>query len=127
MGEVVTMTQTLDSFTRQYLETALWSSVDDDGKPLDDVHDVSDFAPEAIARAVEDCKAFRETHAADLGATHHDDYDRHAHDLWLTRNGHGTGFWDREYGEVGDRLTDAAHACGECYLYVGDDGLLYFG
>jgi hypothetical protein len=34
------------------------------------------------------------------------------HDFWLTRQGHGVGFWDRkELGkELGQALTDAAHA-----------------
>lgn len=41
------------------------------------------------------------------------------HDLWLTRNHHGCGFWDRGYEEtVGDRLTDIAHDMGERYLYA---------
>lgn len=47
------------------------------------------------------------------------------HDLWLTRNGHGSGFWDRKLGEVGERLTVAAKAMGECDVYEGDDGKLY--
>lgn len=34
------------------------------------------------------------------------------HDLWLTRSGHGTGFWDRGLGELGDRLTEAAKSYG---------------
>ena len=49
------------------------------------------------------------------------------HDFWLTRNRHGAGFWDRGLGDVGDRLTKAAHAFGESDLYVGDDGNLYVG
>lgn len=38
---------------------------------------------------------------------------RAGHDFWLTRGGHGTGFWDRGLGELGDRLSDAAQAYGE--------------
>lgn len=34
------------------------------------------------------------------------------HDFWLTRNGHGAGFWDRGLGELGDRLTAAAKGYG---------------
>lgn len=34
------------------------------------------------------------------------------HDLWLTRSGHGCGYWDRGLGELGDRLTEAAKAMG---------------
>jgi hypothetical protein len=41
------------------------------------------------------------------------------HDFYLTYNGHGTGFWDREdyYGEeLGDRLSEAVGR-GDIYAY----------
>ena len=48
------------------------------------------------------------------------------HDLWLTRNGHGVGFWDRPeiYGEQSSRLFTAfAHAMGEHdACFVDDNG-----
>lgn len=47
------------------------------------------------------------------------------HDFWLTRNGHGCGFWDRDLGEIGDKLTEAAKKFGEVNLYVGDDGFVH--
>lgn len=48
------------------------------------------------------------------------------HDLWLTRNGHGTGFWDRKLpGSLGNQLTAAAGAMGTSNAYLGDDGLHY--
>jgi hypothetical protein len=52
------------------------------------------------------------------------------HDFWLTRNGHGAGFWDRNYNPsplyyACQNLSGAAKAWGEASLYVGDDGLLY--
>ena len=48
------------------------------------------------------------------------------HDLWLTRNRHGTGFWDRGYDDdVAKILTDAAHSMGGSDPYIGDDGLCY--
>lgn len=36
------------------------------------------------------------------------------HDLWLTRNGHGAGFWDRKeiYGDHADLFTGMARAMG---------------
>lgn len=34
------------------------------------------------------------------------------HDFILTRNGHGTGFWDRGLGELGDTLTKWAKTFG---------------
>lgn len=112
----------LDTFTRAYIEAALWSSTDDDGEPLDGVHTVDDVHPDTLARMVRDCELFREACADDLATC--DDVQA-GHDYWLTRNGHGAGFWDRGLGEVGTRLTDAAHADGSCDLYVGDDGLIH--
>lgn len=47
------------------------------------------------------------------------------YDFWLTRNGHGAGFWESEWGKPGAILDKAAKAFGEADLYVGDDGLIY--
>ena len=63
-------------------------------------------------------------------AYEHDGYDsdRAGIDFWLTRNGHGAGFWDRGLGEVGDQLTkkcDWQGKFGERNLYIGDDGKIY--
>lgn len=46
--------------------------------------------------------------------------ERFGHDMALTRNGHGGGFWDRGLpGDVGDVLTDWAKSLGS--LRVFDD------
>jgi len=47
------------------------------------------------------------------------------HDIWLTRNGHGTGFMDRDYDNVVD-LERAAKKLKEVDMYIGDDNMLYF-
>ena len=47
------------------------------------------------------------------------------HDLWLTRNHHGAGFWDRGYGPLGDELTTLAQSLGGCYAYESDDHYIY--
>jgi hypothetical protein len=79
-----------------------------------------------------DCKRFQEENAEDLldanynHATHSDD-EMGGHDFWLTRNGHGAGFWDGELGDIGDRLTEASKAFGEVCLTVCDDGEIYHG
>ena len=36
------------------------------------------------------------------------DWGHLCHDYWLTRNGHGVGFWDRGLGDVGVMLSDLA-------------------
>jgi len=112
----------VDVFVSAYIDCALWSSIDDSGNPLDDNYSASDLAPEALKRMAADCAAFVVSYGtllADWNAS------QAGHDFWLTRNHHGAGFWDRGRAANGDALTDAAHACGEVYLYAGDDGHIY--
>lgn len=45
------------------------------------------------------------------------------HDLALTRNGHGTGFWDRGLGELGDRLSEATKPHGESHVDIYEDSI----
>jgi hypothetical protein len=116
----------MDKFTTAYIEAALWSSTDnsdDSGcRPLDDNYSIEDIAHETLASILEDCKAFQEDHAQDIGGN----VEQAGHDFWLTRNHHGAGFWDGNWQvEVGARLTDASHAFGSVDLYIGDDGLIY--
>ena len=117
----------IDTFTKAYIVCALWSSSDNSdeqgGDPLDKNYDASDLAPQTLASMAADCKAFQETNEEDLADL---DDTQSGHDFWLTRNGHGAGFWDRGYPkDQATRLTDASKAYGEVYLYVGDDGQLY--
>jgi hypothetical protein len=110
----------LESFTRQYIETALWASTNDDGEPLDGGD--YDLADEAREQLKADAKSFYENHAELLETV---DDEQAGHDFWLTRNRHGAGFWDRGLGELGQKLTDAAHTYGSSDLYIGDDGKVY--
>ena len=105
-----------------YIECALWSSSDDDGEPLDKKHSAADISPEAVASMEADIEWF-ENAAGDLldGI----DLAQIGHDIWLTRNGHGVGFWDRGLGEIGDKLTEICQNMGKSSLYIGDDGLVY--
>lgn len=118
----------MDAFTTAYVACALWSSTDDGGEPLDGGwHELSNETQTAM---IADCADFQEAQAADLDLSYHHEtigYDesRAGHDFWLTRNGHGAGFWDRGLGDVGKRLTDAAHVYGGIDLYIGDDEKIY--
>lgn len=123
----------MDDFLRGYLECAFWlsagldetgdTSLDDAGFTFDDI------APSALADAAEDCAQFRETNASDLARYEElslRDEASAGHDFWLSRNGHGAGFFDRGDDPVFDRLQDAARSWGESNVYVGDDGKVYF-
>lgn len=112
-----------DAFTRAYIETALWSSTDGDGEPLDKNFGPEDISPETLKQSIKDCDKFQRENWDDISSN----LERAGHDFWLTRNRHGAGFWDGDWGDAGDRLTKAAHKFREIYLYIGNDGLIYGG
>jgi len=114
-------------FESSYIETALWSSMDDAGTPLDSgTYTDVEFSDDAIKAIKDDCARFIEI-AADVLDPDSTEYPI-AHDFWLARNRHVAGFCDGDYPkEIGKRLTDIAHSFGECYIYLGDDGKFYIG
>lgn len=115
----------LDEFTTAYIEALFWTDnapgVTTDEWQATDEHDegsipgdvdMRDLAPDALASIVADCAAFQ-AQAADLltlAQARGYGLDRAGHDFWLTRNGHGAGFWDRSElepeGEDYARLTE---------------------
>lgn len=110
-----------DDFVRSYLETALWSSYDyETGRPLDEDHDVSDCSDELVLSAWVDCGDFR-AYAADLLEQHPESMGRNGHNFWLSRNGHGAGFFDTD-SPVADALQEAAKTFGTVDLYIDTDG-----
>lgn len=111
----------IDTFTAAYITCALWSSTDDNDIPLDSNYSIEDIAPGTLAAMVADCIKFQTDNMEMII----DDLGRAGHDFWLTRNGHGTGFWDGDWPEHGDALTVECKKYGECDLYVGDDGRIY--
>lgn len=115
-----------EAFFTDYLACALWLSTDDSredgGDPLHRNFGPDDIDATCLANLRAECEDFWRYSAQDLEPL---DAGQCGHDFWLTRNGHGAGFWDRGLGDVGKRLTDACRSYGECDLYVGDDGKLY--
>jgi hypothetical protein len=92
------------------------------------------WAPGEAEKLHADCVAFIETNLElckqyasriDYVEEYGNEWDYMGHDFWLTRNGHGAGFWDRQLGELGQQLTDASKAYSGLDLYLGDDSLVY--
>ena len=119
---------TLDAFTQGYIEAAMWTLTDDKGHNLDYLG-LHDIAEETIEQAITDCASFQAANRTLLDRATEESgrgEESHGHDLWLTRNGHGAGFWDRGYSDaIADPLIYAAHVYGEMNWYLGDDGLVY--
>ncbi len=118
----------MNRMLNQYIATMFWAS-SDDVEYLDSLYDFSDLSEEALTASKKDLEEFVKKAGSLVDGL--DDTDI-AHDFWLTRNGHGVGFWDRKYsdeidpeGNLGDRLTEIAKTFKEVHPYVGDDGKIY--
>ena len=128
---IYTTERELKKFTRQYIETALWSSIDDNGEPLDGMYSEDDLSKKALQQMEEDCENFLVKNYELVKC----DVERAGRDFWLTRNRHGAGFWDGDWDvtledgtrdtTIAQKLTKAAHAYGSVDLYVGDNGHIH--
>lgn len=125
------LAQGLDDFTRGYVEAALWTAEADEMTP-------EDLGDDVLSGMIDDCVRFRaentEALAAVIGAQAdgklYDD-PRAGHDFWLTRNGHGSGFWGRGFTEpaaqaAAEVLSEACRRWPEVNLDIeapgaGDD------
>lgn len=123
----------LGAFERGYITAAFWTDAGPDAEGDLSEAGFADLAPEALESILDDCGTFQADNRHLLALAYsRPDYDaaRGGVDFWLTRNGHGAGFWDRGLGEVGDAL---AARCGwrtdwpERALYRGDCGRVWHG
>lgn len=113
-----------------YLGALLWSStVGDDDRPADEF----DASAELIATCEKDWERFCELLPDDFEPEDQllrmtqpgmDAWDYLAHDFALTRNHHGTGFWDtgRWAEPWGEKLTKLSHQFPEIDLLLNTDG-----
>lgn len=146
----VTVWAMLDSFTQAYITAAFWTEeeqlAEQQGEDGGDaaysqgaVKGYSDLAPETLASILADCAQFQATDAyrkvreaedneelGDLFETDGGVSSQAGHDFWLTRNGHGAGFWDGDWPEPhGEALCGVAESFPDVSLYVGGDGKIY--
>lgn len=118
----------LDEFTTSYAACALWSTNDNSdpetgGEPMDRNYDIDDIEDDTLWDMVDDCVNFRQQHAELLERSGLSD-ERAGFCFWLSRNGHGSGFFD-EGTEVDDELQAAAEVFGNVDFEVSDEGTIY--
>lgn len=124
-----------------YKVAALWSSSVEgdtsDGQPLyesaDSEFSTDDLTPETESRFRADCAAFFKAHRDTIesatvsrGSGEYSKFEQAGHDLWLTQNGHGAGFWDGDWSEPhGDKLDSwckSNRIDGAFYVETTPDG-----
>ena len=122
-GELVSV-----DMLKSYLETCLWSSTEgDNGEiPMDRDHNIMDFQYMTARQAGVDIDYF-------LLICEHRDYSFGGlddsligHNFWLTRAGHGAGFWDCGIAD-GDRISRVCLSMPMESCHTGDDGKVYIG
>jgi hypothetical protein len=107
----------------------------DDTSLLSHGCDRDDFAPDALTGLRKDCEDFIDAEEADIeayceqlgawrnpnadsfGRTYYAPAERAGTDFWLSRNGHGSGFFDRGNEPVFARLQAAARIYGAINIY----------
>lgn len=89
-----------------YRECMEWAEA-----PDGDSDSILDFYPEARKNAEADCQAFLDKVFARLPDFYPENgWEQLGYDFWLTRRGHGCGFWDGDWPEPDATvLTDIAH------------------
>lgn len=110
----------LKDVLKGFVSCGMWLAQDDidsEALSIDFVEDSLEFCQQAI-----DSVELKDQALYLSGAF---DSVQFGHDLFLTCNGHGVGFWDRELGALGERLTAISEALGGFDLYLGDDELIY--
>ena len=108
----------IDKMTDAYIEAIYFTETGDDEQPSPD----EPLSPDTMREAWAACHRLRLACSGEIDLSHFDQAQI-GHDLWLTRNGHGAGFWDRPeiYGEENARiLTLMARAMGEHYAEFGE-------
>lgn len=103
-------TKDQELFFRSYIEAVYFTDTGDTDQPEEDAELTERF----LRESANDCRKFFNVYRELFG----DSIIQAAHDFWLTRCGHGAGFWDRLeiYGEqVSEELTRASNFAGEVY------------
>jgi hypothetical protein len=111
----MTKKNSFDLFVESYLATAAWSTCESD-ECQDFTEDGKKVAMLQCAKFLDKCHQNGIKRSTVLSFAGEDLAMLAAHDFFLTRNGHGAGFWDKEniYGEdLAAKLTDIAKEMGE--------------
>jgi len=107
-----------------YLETAIWT--EEENVPNLEDKSIFDFSDDAIKQAKEEIKWFIKSSIDVANAIFGDaSYSSIGHYLWLSKNGHGAGFFDRNYENV-NILMELSHQLGEIYLEVDANDKICF-
>jgi hypothetical protein len=115
------MPNDLDRFTCAYVDALFFTDTGNEGQPDSD----AELSRETLEDLRADCRSFWRRFGPYVKAAGKTP-EKAGHDFWLTRNGHGAGFWDGDWPEPYAEVLDKGAQCyGEFETYEGDDGQIY--
>lgn len=119
--EVTSNLLNFNKILSSYLETALWAESGDNDMELNH-KTIHDFSKTAIQASKNDINKFIEL-AQQQAPEELSAYSSEmlGHKIWLSRNGHGSGFFD----ENNDKLQEIARSLKPAEIYVGEDKQIY--
>lgn len=120
------MSKVFTTIVNAYIEAFYFADTGEEGQPSKE----AELAPGTLEQIKSDVELFLSyapmIKINGLGSW---TWDQVGHDLYFTRQGHGTGFWDKAdtYGSklITEQLTRIAEHLGHVDYYQGDDGLIY--
>lgn len=138
--------KTLSKILKGYIECALWTEEERLGEELAQEflgkleHNPVDFTDEFVEenskiKSYKDIKKFIEDAGWDaceyaIEAQNNIGFngeEKLGMDIWFTRNGHGSGFFDHNYDkDIEDKLSNAARQLKEVHLFISDDMKITF-
>ncbi len=118
----------VEDILKHYVAAALWSTTNMDNEEeefLDANYSFDDVDKDTLDSMRDKIRKFISENEGAIKESGMSD-EQLGHDLWLSSNGHGAGFFDRGYDDkIEKQLMDAAHNMKGTDLYVGDDGKIY--
>ena len=120
----------LQEFTAACIEALYFADTgDDESQPDSD----APLAEETRLDLEADCRSFWRRYGCFVnvaectrGDGRYSKASQAGHDFWLTRQGHGAGFWDGAWSKPhSETLDKGAESFGSFDIYQGDDGKIY--
>lgn len=99
-----------------YIDAITFTECTPDNPEFEDV----DYSDSMLGMCKHNCTVFYNANKALLRESGQSP-EQCGHDFWLTRNGHGAGFWDRGLGDIGEMLTTACKVWQPVHVFLSDN------
>lgn len=119
----------LEQFIRGFTNCLYFVDTGDEGDPPSEL----ELSTQALEYIRDVCTEFWNEHQDTIAEASCRSFDitkedRAGFDFYLTRNGHGAGFWDGDWSEPhATILSDASEGYGDEYVYEDEDGTISIG